>query len=144
MPLARLYVCSDSSSLVRLRVPSRFLVRPQFLTRLEPIPAEKDIPGASRCPFVATDHAVGRPQRVDAQIRRHLCAHLPLHGVSKILSSSVREFQTQIEKPRVFAKSLGRKVKCARHSSRAHREPVARERSVALAVQEITAPAVRI
>jgi hypothetical protein len=28
MPLAHLYVCSESSSLVRLRVPLRFLVRP--------------------------------------------------------------------------------------------------------------------
>jgi len=79
MPLARLYVCSESSSLVRLRVPSWFLVTPQLLTRIEPLPAERDIADASRCPFVATDHAVNRPQRVDAHIRRHLCAHLPLH-----------------------------------------------------------------
>ena len=64
-----------------------------------------------------------------------ICALICLYmGVSKFLSSSVWEFQTQIEKPRVFAKSLGRIVKCVRHSSRAHREPVARERSVALAV----------
>jgi hypothetical protein len=37
------------------------------------------IPSASLCPFVTTDHAVSRPQRIDAQIRRHPCAHLPLH-----------------------------------------------------------------
>jgi hypothetical protein len=69
MPLAHLYVGSESSSLVRLRVPSRFLVRPQLLTRVSPLPTERDIPGTSLCPFVATDHAVTRPQRVDAQIR---------------------------------------------------------------------------
>ena len=80
MPLAHIYVCSESSSLVRLRVPSRFLVRPQLLSRIEPLPAGRNIPGASLGPFVTTDHAVPRPQRIDAQIRRHLCAHLPLYG----------------------------------------------------------------
>jgi hypothetical protein len=40
-----------------------------------------------------------------------ICALICLYiGVSKVLSSSVREFQTQIEKPRGFSKSLGRKV----------------------------------
>jgi hypothetical protein len=34
---------------------------------------------ASRCPFVATDHAVNGPPHIDTHIRRHPCAHLPLH-----------------------------------------------------------------
>jgi len=79
MPLARLYVCSESPSLVRLSVPSRFLVRPQLLTRIEPLPVKRAIAGASRCPFVATIYVVNRPQRVDAQTLRHLGTHLPLH-----------------------------------------------------------------
>ena len=39
MPLARLFACSASPSLVCLRVTSRFLVRPQVLTRIYPLSA---------------------------------------------------------------------------------------------------------
>ena len=47
MLLARVYVSSEPSSLARLRVTSRFLMRPRRLTRVQPLPAERDIPGTS-------------------------------------------------------------------------------------------------